>query len=420
MNKPNHVVVIGAGIVGLATADALLSRGYRVTVLQKEPLSGDGCSFGNGGLIVPSHFEPLAAPGMIGLGIRMLANPQSPFGFSHLASFEVLAWCARFMKAATAAHVERCAPVLRDMNLGSRQIYESTFASLLSQAGYEHRGELMVCRTEKGLEGEKHLAEKATKLGLKTRVLDRSELRDFEPEFEIDAAGAVYFEDDAHLTPASFMAALRERVVAAGACVLDGHEVVEFKVSGRKIQSVSLAGEPMEADEFVLAAGAWTGQLARLIQLKLPLLAGKGYGFTVKNPPGSPKYPGILTEGRIAVTPMKDGLRFVGTMELGIPDDLSVNKSRVEGMRRSIPEYYPAFRGFDFETAQVWCGLRPCPPDGMPYVGRTSRYDNLVIATGHGMMGMSLGPVTGKLVGEIISGESPSVDIQLLSPDRYA
>jgi len=413
-----RVVVIGSGIVGLCAADALASRGFEVTVLERDREFKNACSFGNGGLIVPSHFEPLAQPGMIRTGLKMLLNRESPFGIRGLWQKEVVSWLVQFMAAGTTAHVERCAPILRDMNLGSRRLFEERFINEALRSGYERQGELMVCRTAAGLSAEAHLGEKANKIGLKTRLLNRDELAKFETGINYEAEGAVYFEDDAHLTPATFMPLLRQRVINAGVAVQMGQEVSGFRVENGKVLALRTTQAEVEADEFVVAAGSWTGELVREAGLDLPLLAGKGYGFTVANPPQTPKYPAILTEARVAVTPMQDGVRFVGTMELGLTDDRHVNPARLRGMKRSIGDFYPAFRG-DVLQGDAWCGLRPCAPDGMPYLGRSARLPNLTLATGHGMMGMSLGPISGELVAEIISGEKPSIPLALLSPDRY-
>ncbi len=420
MSGKGRVAVVGAGIVGLCVADELLSRGFQVTVVERELKPGSGCSYGNGGLIVPSHFEPLAAPGMIAMGLRMLPNPESPFAIHGVTDLEVLSWVAKFMRAANHDHVTRCAPVLRDLNLESRSIYGSTYKSLAEGAGFEDGGELMICKTVAALDGEMRLAERAQKLGLKTRSLTQSELRAEEPHCDIDAAGAVYFRDDGKVSPRQFMDGLRQRVIEQGATILDGVSVTGFNREGSKLRSLTTTGEEIEADQFVLAAGAWTTQLAAKLGLKVPMLGGKGYGFTVTNPPQSPRLPALLIEGRLAVTPMIDGLRFVGTMELGKPSSHAVNANRVNGMRKSIAEYYPAFRGFDLSGVDVWCGLRPCSPDGMPYLGRTARYQNLCFATGHGMMGMSLGPISGRLVAQVAAGETPSLPLDLMSPDRYA
>ena len=432
-----HVVVIGAGIVGLCTADALLRRGLRVTVLERDAVPGEGCSYGNGGLIVPSHFEPLAAPGAIATGLKMLRSRESPFGFAGggfagWPGLEMAGWMVRFARAANRGHVARSAPVLRDMNLASRALFEERYADL--QAGYARMGELMVCRTAAGFEAEARLAGEAGRLGLTTRVLDREELAAFERGIEIDAAGAVYFEDDAHLTPSLFMPALRARVRGAGAQLRDGVSVGGFRRTGAgrdgAIEAALLMdGEEIAGDAFVLAAGAWTGRLARRLGLEMPLLSGKGYGFTVPDPPATPQYPAILTEGRVAVTPMRGGVRFVGTMELGLPQDdpgegagesAKSGEARLRGMRRSIAEAYPAFRDLDLGIVPVWSGQRPCAPDGMPYLGRPPRLPNVVVAAGHGMMGMSLGPISGELAAQVVSDEDPILPLDALRPDRYA
>jgi D-amino-acid dehydrogenase len=312
--------------------------------------------------------------------------------------------------------VERCAPILRDLNLQSRDLYERWYGDL--EGGYARKGELMLCLSESTLAGEVRLAERATRLGLQTEVLTRDELAAFEPGIEIDAVGAVYFEDDAQLTPSAFVPALRERLLSAGVRIRDGVEIWGFRMEGSRAIPNVTNGE-VSADQIVIAAGAYSGLLAHRLGMNLPLLAGKGYGFTVADPPARPEYPAILVDGRVAVTPMLDGLRFVGTMELGAPALPEINETRLRGMRRSIERAYPAFRGFDFGSAPVWTGLRPCSPDGMPYLGRSRRHSNVLVATGHGMMGMSLGPVTGEIVAQLIDGEPPAVPLDLMQPDRY-
>jgi D-amino-acid dehydrogenase len=418
MSAEKHVVVVGAGIVGLCAADALLSRGFRVTVLERDDVTGDGCSYGNGGIIVPSHFVPLAAPGMVQLGMRMLLNRQSPFGIESLTDLGTLGWLAAFARAATKSHVERCAPLLRDLNLGSRDEYERLIGELGIAVGYERRGLLMLSRTQRAHDAEASLAEEANRLGLKASLLTRDDLAKLEPDLSMDVAGAVHFEDDAHLTPSALMGALRARVVGRGAEVCDGVPVGGFRIRQGSIEAVVVPNGEIVADEFVLAAGAWSGELSRSLRLRMPMIAGKGYGLTVASPPQRPRIPAILTEARVAVTPMTDGVRFVGTMELGKPVSTPTSP-RVEGMRRSISAYYPAYTPEHLDSP-VWCGFRPCSPDGLPYIGRTASAANLVVAAGHAMMGMSLGPVTGKLVAEVVAGVAPSHALDLLSPDRFA
>jgi D-amino-acid dehydrogenase len=177
----------------------------------------------------------------------------------------------------------------------------------------------------------------------------------------------------------------------------------------------------IEADEFVLCAGVWSEPLARELGLSLPLMAGKGYSLTLPRPPRRPHLPAILTEARVAVTPMGESLRVGGTMELTSRDQAGrIAPARVQGIVSSVARYYPELTPDDFRGVPAWSGLRPCSPDGLPYLGRFARFDNLSAATGHSMMGMSLGPVSGKLMAEILCGEPPSLDVSALSPDRYS
>lgn len=408
-----EVVVVGAGIVGLSVADALLDRGFSVTVVERE--SGEsGCSFGNGGLIVPSHFVPLAAPGMLVMGMRMMADRRSPFGIARI-DLPTLAWSARFALAGTKKHAERCAPLLRDLNLASREMFTRLAGEM--DVPFTRNGLLMLSQTQKAQDGEAHLADDANRLGLKTTVLSRDEVAKMEPGVTMDVAGGVFFEDDAHLTPAQFMRAFRARVETRGATFVLA-DVTGFRREGRKVAAVQTGSTEIAADEVVVAAGSWTGELAKAIGLRLPLMAGRGYGITTPEPPQMPRLPSILTEARVAVTPMADGLRFVGTLELAGPV-LRPSSPRVEAMRENVTRYYPAFRP-EHLSGPVWCGLRPCSPDGMPYVGRTGKAENVILATGHAMMGMSLGPITGRLVSEIVAGDAASLPLELLSPDRYA
>lgn len=186
-----------------------------------------------------------------------------------------------------------------------------------------------------------------------------------------------------------------------------------------RIAAVETPRGEFKADEVVLCGGTWSPELARELGLKIPVQAGKGYTLTIVEPPEMPEVCAILTEARLAVTPMGRFLRVGGTMEIaGINDRIS--QSRVQGIIRSFKKYFPEFSSKHFAEAETWRGLRPCSPDGLPYLGRTQKFSNLIVATGHAMMGMSLSPISGKIVSEIASGEKPQFDLSLLSPDRYA
>jgi len=196
-------------------------------------------------------------------------------------------------------------------------------------------------------------------------------------------------------------------------------EATGFVSEGNRIAAMKTSRGEMRAEEFVVAGGSWSPLLAKEAGLRLPMQAGKGYSLTMSQPRQLPQICSILTEARVAVTPMDGSLRFGGTMEIAGLNE-SITARRVRGIIKAVPRYYPEFREDDFAGIKPWCGLRPCSPDGMPYMGRTAKWRNLTIATGHAMMGLSLAPVTGKLMAQVIDGEKPEIDLALLSPDRYA
>jgi D-amino-acid dehydrogenase len=405
------VLIIGAGVVGLSTAYYCLQRGHHVTVVDRGTADDENCSYGNAGLIVPSHFVPLAAPGMVAMGLKWMLKPDSPFYIKPRLDPDLIGWAWKFFRAANREHVRRSAPLLRDLNLATSRCFDDFAKAHGNTFDLERRGCFCLCKTQQRLDHEAEIVEQARQLGLKAEVLDAKQTTAMEPNVRMDIVGSVFFHDDSHLTPAKFMAALKREI---GAHVRWNTQVTGWSASGSRIQTVQTTQGDFTADEVVLCTGSWSSTL-----LKLPMQAGKGYSLTLPEPPQLPRIPMILTEARVAVTPMGGKMRFGGTMEIAGLNE-QINPVRVQGIIRSVPKYFPDFTAKDFEGIKPWCGLRPCSPDGLPYIGRTRRYANLSIGTGHAMMGLSLGPITGKLLAAIISGEKPSIDLTLVHPDRYA
>ena len=402
-----HIVVIGGGVIGLCTAYYLAQRGHRVTVVDRASESELGCSYGNAGMITPSHFVPLAAPGAIRLALKWMWNSESPFYMKPRLDSRLIEWAWKFYRAATVEHVTRSAPLILDLNLAGR----ACFVELAREWGdfkIEERGIVMVCNTEEGLEHELATAELSRELGLTVEILDAKRLMAMEPNLRMTVAGGIYFPRDAYLAPWQFMSALKKRVPG-----VRWNSTVSLCANGNRIQA------DIEADEYVICGGAWSSGIARDLKLQLPMQAGKGYSLTLQQPRKKPAHAMILSEARVAVTPMLNALRFGGTMEI-TGTDLSINPSRVRGIVKAVPKYLPEFNSDDFRDVKPWAGLRPCSPDGLPYIGRFARYENLTVATGHAMMGLSLGPITGKLMAQLLSGEQPSIALESLSPDRYS
>ncbi len=414
-----HILIIGGGVIGLSAAYYAMQKGHDVTVLERGASNHDCCSLGNAGMIVPSHLVPLAAPGMIALGLKWMWNPQSPFYIKPRLDWELLRWGWKFYRAANADHVSLSAPLLRDLNLASRHCFEELADLTDNDFGLVKKGLLMLCKTEHMLHEEAKVAEMAQALGVLANVLTPEQTAKLEPALRMDIVGAIYYPMDCYLTPHRFMATLTRLLDKGGAKIFWNTEVTGWRNNHSRIEAVQTNCNEFIADEYVIAGGSWSPTIARGLDVDLPMQAGKGYSLTLPNAKRLPTICSILTEARIAVTPMGSSLRFGGTMEIAGLNE-SVTRTRIDGILNSIPKYFPEFGPEDFRSLPVWRGLRPCSPDGLPYVGRCTRYNNLSVATGHAMMGLSLGPITGKLMAEILSDEKPSMDISLLSSDRFA
>jgi D-amino-acid dehydrogenase len=417
-----NVVVVGGGIIGLCCAYYLMRGGHRVTVVDRGEAATENCSYGNAGLVVPSHIVPMAAPGVMMAGIKWMRDPESPFFVKPRLSPGLAMWGWQFFRAGTKAHVERSAPLLRDLNMASRAAYDELNEEL-SGFDFEKRGLMMLFKTAAAIEEESHVVAQANKLGMPAEILDAKGAKERDPAIRMDIEGAAYYPNDCHLSPSKFMITLQRELEKGGATLRWETEICDWKSEGGQVRSAILATkkgerEELEAEEWVICGGSWSPEMAKKLRLSLPMQAGKGYSITLPQPKHQPSVPSILGEARVAVTPMGQTLRFAGTMEI---DGMSttVNPRRVNGILKAIPRYFPDFTPNDFEGLKAWAGLRPCSPDGLPFVGRTGRYKNLSVATGHAMMGLSLGPITGKLISETISGRTSQLSSTLLNPDRY-
>jgi D-amino-acid dehydrogenase len=410
-----QVTIIGAGVIGLSTALYCARRGMKVTLIERNLPQRDGCSFGNAGMIVPSHFIPLAAPGMVKLGLKWMWNPESPFYIKPRLNLDLITWSLRFWQASTQQKVDRAAPVLRDLSLLSRQSFEEIGLDF----GLVKKGLLMLCKKQQTLDEEAHMAQRARALGIPAEVLDSKATAALDPSVTMDVAGSVFFPKDCHLSPERFVAAIEAELESLQTKILWQTEVQGFATEQGLIKAVKTSQGEVPTHELVLSGGVWSAEIARALHLKLPMQAGKGYSLTLKNPCQLPALCSICTEARLAVTPMNGALRFGGTMELAGIDE-TINPRRIKGIVRAIPDYFPAFQESDFDDIQPWSGLRPCSPDGLPYIGRTQRWKNLTIAAGHAMMGLSLAPATGQIVASLLSNEPSPIPLALFNPDRFS
>lgn len=414
MNK--SVVVIGGGIIGLCTAYYLQKEGHQVKVIDKSKMDV-GASYVNAGYLTPSHIIPLAAPGMISKGLRYMFNSTSPFYMKPRLDSEFLKWAWAFKKSSTNAKVKRAIPHIRDINLFSRELYDTIkMSGDLGQFHYERKGLLMLYQTDKEGDHEKETAEKAKRLGLESKILNPDGIREIEPNVNINAKGAVHYLCDGHSTPTDFMPKMRTYLKQSGVQILQGEEVVDFSVSNKRVTSLETTNGTHHFDELIFSAGSWTSHLTKKLGVKLALQAGKGYRIDVSQPTGI-TMPALLLEAKMAVTPMKGFTRFAGTMEFsGI--NHHIREKRVRAIANGAEKFYDGLKVPSGAMKNAQCGLRPVSPDGLPYIGRPTGLENVTLGTGHAMMGWSLGPATGKLISELITEKKPSLDLSPYSPDR--
>jgi len=409
--------VIGGGIIGLSSAYYLTKAGHQVTIIEQGDLK-DGCSFGNAGMIVPSHIIPLAAPGMISKGIRWMFNSTSPFYVKPRLNSDLVKWGYLFYKHSTKEHVNSSIPALKELSLFSKAQYQQLAKELPFHFGYHERGLLMLYQTKETEHEEAETAAIANDHGIEARILSPEEIQHLEPDVKIQVRGGVYFPGDAHITPQALVTQLIKFLKDNGVVFLTNTLVEDFIMDHGKIKSIKSNQGEHTFDEVVIAAGSWSGLVGSKLKMSLPMQAGKGYSFTLQNVEKNIRIPSIFLEARVAVTPMGTTLRFGGTMEItGVDHSISMN--RVQGIVDSIPHYYPEMKVSMPKKEEIWHGLRPCSPDGMPYIGRSKSFSNLIFATGHSMMGLSLGPGTGKLVTEIVGGQKASVSLNAFAPDRF-
>ena len=402
------VVIIGGGIMGVCSAYFLHKEGHEVTIIDKSNFSS-GASFVNAGYITPSHIISLAAPGIITKGLKWMFNPASPFYVKPRLDKDFLRWAWAFKRSATKKKVEQSIPVIKDINILSRELYIAMKSSGDLDFHYEHKGLLMAYKHDKAGEQEWEVGKKAIQLGLKVENLTAKEVEALEPKANLNIKGAVYFHSDAHMTPGSLMKNMLSYLRENGVTILAEEEVKDIIISNNSIKKVVTNKQEITADEFVMAAGSWSPIISKKLGIKMLLQPGKGYRINVAQETNI-TIPAVLLEAKVAVTPMDGFTRFSGTMEI---DKINhkINPIRVNAIANSASKYYHGLQISTQDKEAAQCGLRPVTPDGLPYIGKTSQYNNLTFATGHAMMGWSLGPATGKLVSEIVSDKKASLDL---------
>ncbi len=411
------VTIVGGGVIGLCCAYYLQKKGHDVLVIEKGDIT-HGTSFGNAGYISPSHFIPLASPGIVSKGLRWMLSSTSPFYIKPRLNASLISWGFAFWKNANEKTMQRNIPHLNNILHLSRELMTEIRNDLGNHFRMAEVGCFMLYKTAATQKHELALAEQAASLGIETKIYNAGQVQEMEPELEVNVRGGVLYPVDCHLHPGDFMHTLKLHLESAGVRFQLGTQVDGFEKNGRIINAVITDRGKFDCDELVIAAGSWLPLLSKQLGISILLQAGKGYSITYENMTRNLHHPAILVDDRVAMTPMGNDLRMGGTMEISGINNRVLLK-RVQAIFKASKSYFPGLPVEFPEKERIWSGLRPLSPDGLPYIGRVVRYSNLTIAGGHAMLGLSLAAGTGKLVEEIIGSAKTSIDISAFDAGRY-
>ena len=409
------VLIVGGGIIGICSAYYLSKDGHDVTIIDKYGMDS-GASYINAGYLSPGHIIPLASPGVIKQGLKWMFDSSSPFYVQPRINIDFFKWLFAFNKSCSINNVNNSIVPIIDISLLSQNLLKDIKIENKMGFHYDHKGLLMLCKHEKSLEKENEVVRLAVANGLDAKMLNKQEIKKIEPNINVDSIGAAYFGCDHHTTPGELIEALKKFIKQKGVKCFTNTEIKDYNIANNKIDSISVSNQILKFDEYILSAGTWTSQICKKLGIDILLQAGKGYSVNSKSDTGI-SCPAILVEAKCAVTPMNGFTRFSGTMEISSVNN-RIRKNRVDAICNSVESFYPSIKVSSSERENARFGFRPISADGVPYIGRTNKLDNVIIATGHGMMGWSMSTGTGKIISEIISNKKTSIDINRFNPNR--
>ncbi len=415
MNQKKDIIIIGGGIIGVSTAYYLALQGRSVTLIEKDNIGADS-SHGNAGLIANGFAIPMAAPGVPAQGLKWLLDATSPFFIKPRLNPDLIRWLWKFRSACNEKQMLQSIGILLSLGQGSFDLFDELFAKEKVDFGYEKKGRLILFTSKDSFDKGAATADLLHKYGVEASLLDADGVRRIEPNVMPAVTQGIYCAAYAHISPDRFVHEMLRLAKDQGVEIITETSVSGFETSGPHILSVLTTEGRFIPNQVVLAAGAWSSVLTRNLKLRLPIQPAKGYSLTYKGPSTSPHLPLSLSERMIALTPMGDTLRFTSVLEL-VGFDPSINQQRLEAIRSSVNEYLPGMEELKQET--IWSGYRPATPDDLPIIGRSEKFKNLILATGHGTLGMTYGLITGKLVSQIIAEEQPIIDLTPLRAERF-
>ena len=413
--RASDVLILGGGVIGLACAYYLLEAGRGVTIIE-QGTAGCGSSHGNCGTLTPSHATPLAMPGVIGPALRTLLHPDAPLRIAPRIDPRLWRWLFGFARRCNWKDFRAATRAKAPLLLESRRLIEDIVRAESLDCELESCGTLYVYRNAAEFEGSQWLPRALGEIGMAIDTLDGAKVDAMEPALLPGSAGGYFNPGDAHLRPDRYVDALANLVRRKGGTIEEGARVESIEREGGRIARVRTSRGDFSGRDVVLALGAWSPMLAKQLGLDLPIQPGKGYSITYSRPKRAPRIPLVLKERSVCVTAWSSGYRLGSTMEFA-GYDTSLNRTRLDALRRGAAEYLHEPEGP--AVVEEWYGWRPMTPDDLPMLGRAPAIENLVLATGHGMLGVSMSAITGLLVSEVVTGKAPSLDLAPYAVTRF-
>lgn len=416
--QETDVLVIGGGAIGICSAYYLRRKGIDVVVVDRGSVCS-GCSAGNGGLIVPSYSIPLASPGKILKGLKWMFNPESPFSIKPRLDPELIRWMHLFQRSSRTSRFYAAIPVIRDLNLNGLALFEELNREADLDLRLAQQGFLSVFNTPRGLDEIRKEALLLQAFDIPFDIVGADVVRDMTGGIRTMAGGGVFFPMDAHLDPRHFVLQVAASARRIGVRIHESTEVMGFRTVGKRIVAVETTRGDIVARNVVMAGGSWSTRMLGSLGIRIPMQPAKGYSVTFTRTKTCPTIPVGLLEAKTVLTPLEETFRVAGTFTFAGFDEV-YRQRRIKAVVRSMTAYFPDIDPSSMNLVEIWQGFRPCSPDGLPYIGRTARVENLIIATGHGMLGITQAPISGKIVSTLATEDRPPLDIGPLNPDRFS
>lgn len=415
-NRSDSVVIVGAGVVGVACAHYLRQAGLRVTLVDQGKVS-DACSRSNCGYICPSHVQPLTEPGAFGVALKSLFNAQSPFRVKPQLDVGLMHWMLQFARRCNHAQVLKAGRALQAILDASMKEYRQLVPELSAASQWQEIGLLYVLQTQRGMdEFARHDELTSRHFGVESKRFDGEELTELDSGFRPGLAGAFLYPGDASVSPEGLNRTWLESIQQRGVKIVEDCSVTGVRKETDRVVAIETSRGEFTADQFVFSMGAWSKKWAAALGCSIPVQPGKGYSVTMARPDHAPVYPTLFPEHKVGVSPFHDGLRLGSMMEFA-GYDTSIPPKRIRQLRDSARPYLHC--DVDGEAIDTWFGWRPMTWDSLPIIGLAGDLKNGYLATGHNMLGLSLAASTGRLISEMMTQRQPHIDPQPYSPNRF-